>query len=123
MMFAGRSLAEPQQGGDVIVVADFINVQFPFAGLWSFHAPIVGPDITDTGQSLLRSQHNNGFAITGLKSHYPPGNHHAISTPKNVLFPSHNNLQTTSTDDWTLWLSPECQHVKYNTPNTWSHKQ
>ena len=29
------------------------------------------------------------------------------ATSKNVLFPGHNYLLTTSTDDPTLWLSPE----------------
>ena len=29
-----------------------------------------------------------------------------LATSKNVLFPGHNQLLTTSTDDPTLWLSP-----------------
>ena len=32
-----------------------------------------------------------------------------LATTKNVLFPGHNHLLTTSTDDLTLWLSPERQ--------------
>ena len=32
-----------------------------------------------------------------------------LATSKNVLFPGHNHLLTTSTDDLTLWLSPERQ--------------
>ena len=35
-----------------------------------------------------------------------------LSTPKNVLFPGHNDLLTTATDDPTLWLLPERQQVK-----------
>ena len=35
-----------------------------------------------------------------------------LATYKNVLYPGHNHLLTTSTDDPTLWLSPECQQVK-----------
>ena len=30
-----------------------------------------------------------------------------LATSKNVLFPGHNHLLTTGTDDLTLWLSPE----------------
>ena len=30
-----------------------------------------------------------------------------LATSKNVLFPGHNHLLTTGTDDPTLWLSPE----------------
>ena len=44
-------------------------------------------------------------------AHYPPGNHHA-SHFKNILFPGHNHLLTTGTDDPSLWLSPERQWVK-----------
>ena len=40
---------------------------------------------------------------TGQKS--PPGSHHVIATFKNVLFPAHNHMLTTSTDDLTLWCS------------------
>ena len=36
------------------------------------------------------------------KKYYPPGNHHAIATSKNVLFPGHNHLLTTGTDDLIL---------------------
>ena len=32
-----------------------------------------------------------------------------LATSKNVLFPGHNHLLTTSTDDPTLWLSPKLQ--------------
>ena len=32
-----------------------------------------------------------------------------LATSKNVLFPGHNHLLTTGTDDPTLWLSPERQ--------------
>ena len=32
-----------------------------------------------------------------------------LATSINVLFPDHNHLLTTSTDDPTLWLLPECQ--------------
>ena len=46
------------------------------------------------------------YNLTVQKSHHPPGNHHA---PKNVLFPGHNHLLTTGTDDPTFWLSPKCQ--------------
>ena len=35
-----------------------------------------------------------------------------LATSKNVLFPGHNYLLTTNTDDPTLWLSPEHQRVK-----------
>ena len=35
-----------------------------------------------------------------------------LATTKNVLFPGHNHLLTTSTDDPTLWLSPNRQQVK-----------
>ena len=35
-----------------------------------------------------------------------------LATAKNVLFPGHNHLLTTGTDDLTFWLSPECQQVK-----------
>ena len=35
-----------------------------------------------------------------------------LATSKNVLFPGHNHLLTTSTDDPTLSLSPEHQRVK-----------
>ena len=35
-----------------------------------------------------------------------------LATSKNVLFPGHNHLLTTGTDDPTLWLSPECQWVR-----------
>ena len=35
-----------------------------------------------------------------------------LATSKNVLFPGHNHLPTTGTDDPTLWLSPERQRVK-----------
>ena len=38
---------------------------------------------------------------TVQKSHYPPGNHHA-SHLKNVIFPGHNQLLTTGTDDPSL---------------------
>ena len=34
-----------------------------------------------------------------------------LSTSKNVLFPGHNHLLTTSTGDLTLWLLPEHQRV------------
>ena len=40
-------------------------------------------------------------ADTVQKSHYQPGNHHA-SLSKNVLFPGHNHLLTTGTDDTTF---------------------
>ena len=47
---------------------------------------------------------------TAQKCHYPPGNHHASQCPlpKKVLFPGHNHLLTTSTDDplLVLELSP-----------------
>ena len=33
-----------------------------------------------------------------------------LVTSKNVLFPGHNRLLTTGTDDTTLWLSPERQY-------------
>ena len=36
--------------------------------------------------------------------------HQVIS--KNVLFPGHNHLLITGTDDLSLWLSPERQRVK-----------
>ena len=37
---------------------------------------------------------------TRQKSHYPSGNHNVIiSTSKNVLFPGHNHLLTTGTDN------------------------
>ena len=36
-----------------------------------------------------------------------------LATSKNVLFPGHNKLLTTGTDDPTLWLSPERQHGGY----------
>ena len=32
-----------------------------------------------------------------------------LATSKNVLFPGHNHLLTTSTDDPTLWLLPKRQ--------------
>ena len=32
-----------------------------------------------------------------------------LATSKNVLFPGHNHLLTTSADEPTLWLSLECQ--------------
>ena len=32
-----------------------------------------------------------------------------LSTSKSVLFPGHNHLLTTSTDDPTLWLPPDGQ--------------
>ena len=35
-----------------------------------------------------------------------------LATSKNVLFPGHNHLLTTGTDDLTLWLSPERQRMK-----------
>ena len=35
-----------------------------------------------------------------------------LATSKNVLFPGHNHLLTTSTDDPALWLSPEHQWAK-----------
>ena len=35
-----------------------------------------------------------------------------LATSKNVLFPSHNHLLTTGTDDPTLWLLPERQRMK-----------
>ena len=35
-----------------------------------------------------------------------------LATSKNVLFPGHKHLLTTSTDDLTLWLSPEQERVK-----------
>ena len=35
-----------------------------------------------------------------------------LATSKNVLFPGHNHLLTTSADDLTLWLSPKQQRVK-----------
>ena len=35
-----------------------------------------------------------------------------LSTSTNVLFPGHNHLLTSGTDDPTLWLSPERQQVK-----------
>ena len=34
-----------------------------------------------------------------------------LATSKSVLVPGHNHLLTTGTDDPTLWLSPEHQHV------------
>ena len=33
-------------------------------------------------------------------------------TSLNALFPGHNHMLTTGTDDLTLWLSPKCQRVK-----------
>ena len=38
--------------------------------------------------------------------------HLSLATLKNVLFPGPNHLLTTSADDLTLWLLPECQRVK-----------
>ena len=35
-----------------------------------------------------------------------------LATSKNVLFPGHNHLLTTGTDDPTLWLLPKHQRVK-----------
>ena len=35
-----------------------------------------------------------------------------LATSKNVLFPGHNHLLTTDTDDLTFWLSPEQRQVK-----------
>ena len=35
-----------------------------------------------------------------------------LSTSKDILFPGHNHLLTTSTDDLTLCLSPKHQRVK-----------
>ena len=35
-----------------------------------------------------------------------------LATSKNVIFPGHNHLLTTGTDDSILWLSPERQRVK-----------
>ena len=35
-----------------------------------------------------------------------------LATSKNALFPGHNHLLTTGTDDPTLWLSPKRQRVK-----------
>ena len=35
-----------------------------------------------------------------------------LTTSKNILFPGHNHLLTTSTDDPTLSLSPEHQRMK-----------
>ena len=62
----------------------------------------------------------------GKGSHYPPGNHHAIATSKNVLIPGHNHLLTIGTNNhWHLgdnqsegssvpvvsrWLGLEIQH-------------
>ena len=34
-----------------------------------------------------------------------------LATCKNILFPGHNHLLTTGTDDLTLWISPEHQWV------------
>ena len=34
-----------------------------------------------------------------------------LATPKKVLFPGHNHLLTTGTDDRTLWLLPKCHQV------------
>ena len=34
-----------------------------------------------------------------------------LAISKDVLFPGHNHLLTTDTDDLTLWLSPERQPV------------
>ena len=46
--------------------------------------------------------------FTGQKGYYPPGNHYAIVISRNVLFPGHNHLLTTSADDLIIRLSPEC---------------
>ena len=35
-----------------------------------------------------------------------------LATSKNVLFPGHNHLLTTGTDDSTLWFLPEPQQAK-----------
>ena len=45
--------------------------------------------------------YNTAGTSTGLKSHYPPRNHHA-SHLYNILFPGHNHLLTTSADDPSL---------------------
>ena len=39
---------------------------------------------------------------TAQKCYYPPGNHHALDTSQDVLFPSHNLLLTTGIDDPSL---------------------
>ena len=36
-----------------------------------------------------------------------------VAISKNVLFPGHNHLLTTDTDDPTLWLS--CEHQQHDT--------
>ena len=63
-----------------------------------------------TVTTLSADIHHGSYAIllhhTVQESHYPPGNY-LLATFKNVLFPGHNHLLTTSTDDPTLWSSPE----------------
>ena len=71
--------------------------------------PGANPHVIKTPQALrmknaqiaVRSTENKIKLNTVQKSHYLPGNH-MLATSKNVLFPGHNHLLTTGTDDLTL---------------------
>ena len=61
---------------------------------------------------LVRKQSKNSWCVITQDRHCTKSHNDQVTTMlatyKNVLFPGHNNLLTTSTDDPTLWLSSEC---------------
>ena len=71
------------------------------------------------GRGMYMNQNHVQFKWTGISrdvSLRKKATIHQVTTmldnSKNVLFPGHNHLLTTCTDEPTLWLSPEHKQVK-----------